>query len=105
MVIINQTIERKSIMPIRKELLDELMNDYQNPEDLLCEAGLLNQLKKALLERALAGELTHHLGYDKHSPKGNNSGNSRNGSSKKRVLSKDGQFSIDVPRDRNAEFQ
>jgi putative transposase len=91
-------------MPITKDLLDELMKDYRSPEDLLGEAGLLNQLKKALLERALEGELTHHLGYDKHAPEGKNSGNSRNGHSKKRVLSKDGEFSIQVPRDRQAEF-
>jgi putative transposase len=92
-------------MPITKQLLDELMKEYTNPEDLLGETGLLNQLKKALIERALEGELTHHLGYEKHSPDGNNSGNSRNGHSKKRILSKDGQFSIKVPRDRQAEFQ
>jgi putative transposase len=92
-------------MPIRKELLDELMQEYQNPEDLLGEAGLFNQLKKTLLERALAGELTHHLGYEKHAPQGKLSGNSRNGHSKKRVLFKDGEFSIQVPRDRKAEFE
>jgi putative transposase len=91
-------------MPITKDLLDELMKDYRSPEDLLGEAGLFNQLKKALLERALEGELTHHLGYDKHAPEGKHSGNSRNGHSKKRVLSKDGEFSIQVPRDRQAEF-
>jgi putative transposase len=92
-------------MPITKQLLDELMKEYTNPEDLLGETGLLNQLKKALIERALEGELTHHLGYQKHSSAGNNSGNSRNGHSKKRLLSKDGQFSIKVPRDRQAEFE
>lgn len=91
-------------MPITKNLLDELMKDYRSPEDLLGEAGLFNQLKKALLERALEGELTHHLGYEKHAPEGKNSGNSRNGHSKKRVLSKEGEFSLDVPRDRKAEF-
>ena len=91
-------------MPITKELLDELMKEYRSPEDLLGEAGLLNQLKKALLERALDGELTHHLGYDKHAPEGKNSGNSRNGHSQKRILSKDGQYSIKVPRDRKTEF-
>ena len=91
-------------MPITTDLLDELMKDYRSPEDLLGEAGLFKQLKKALLERALEGELTHHLGYSKHAPEGKNSGNSRNGHSKKRVLSKDGEFSIQVPRDRQAEF-
>lgn len=53
-------------MAIRKELLDELLKDYGRPEDLLGKDGLLNKLKKALLERALDGELTHHLGYEKH---------------------------------------
>ena len=92
-------------MPITKELLDQLMHEYRSPEDLLGEAGLLNQLKKALLEGALEGELIHHLGYNKHAAEGRDSGNSRNGSSTKRVLSKEGQFSIQVPGDRKAEFE
>ena len=52
--------------PIRPELLDELLKDYQKPDDLLGQDGLLQQLTKALVERALDGELTHHLGYEKH---------------------------------------
>lgn len=64
---------------IRPELLDELLKDYQKPEDLLGQDGLLQQLTKALFERALSGELTHRLVYEKHSPAGYNSGNSRNG--------------------------
>ena len=48
-------------MAIRKELLDELLKDYKGPEDLLGETGLLKELSKGLIERALAGELTHHL--------------------------------------------
>ena len=47
--------------PIRPELLDELLKDYQKPEDLLGQDGLLQQLTKALVKRALDGELTHHL--------------------------------------------
>jgi transposase-like protein len=54
-------------MPVTPELLDELLKDYQNPNGLLGEVGLLQQLTKALVERALNGELTHHLGYEKHS--------------------------------------
>jgi transposase-like protein len=50
---------------LRPELLDELLKDYQKPEDLLGQDGLLQQLTKALVERALDGELTHHLGYEK----------------------------------------
>ncbi len=50
-------------MEIRKEVLDELIRDYKNPEDLLGENGLLKQLTKALLERAMAAELTHEFGF------------------------------------------
>jgi putative transposase len=91
--------------PIRPELLDELLKDYQKPEDLLGDNGLLQQLTKALVERALQGELTHHLGYEKHSSAGDNTGNSRNGTTPKTVRGKRGQVQIDVPRDRNAEFE
>jgi putative transposase len=91
--------------PIRPELLDELLKDYQKPEDLLGEDGLLQQLTKALVERALTGELTHHLGYEKHSPSGDNSGNSRNGTTPKTMKGKRGQVQIDVPRDRASSFE
>ena len=53
-------------MAITKEILDELLKDYQKPEDLLGQSGLLQQLSKALIERVLDGEMTHHLGYEKH---------------------------------------
>lgn len=53
-------------MPITPEVLDQILKDYEKPEDLLSDNGLLQQLTKALLERALNGELTHHLGYEKH---------------------------------------
>lgn len=92
-------------MPITPELLDELLKDYKSPEDMFGHDGLLQQLTKAVVERALQGELTHHLGYEKHSPEGNNSGNSRNGKSKKTIRGKRGQVEIDVPRDRNSAFE
>jgi len=92
-------------MEIRKELLDELIKDYKNPEDLLGEDGLLKQLTKALVERAMEAELTHHLGYEKHAVEGHNSGNSRNGSSKKTVTGKNGSLEIEVPRDRAGSFE
>src|SRR3954454_11412488 len=92
-------------MPITPELLDELLKDYSKPDDLLGQDGLLQQLTKALVERALNGEMTHHLGYEKHSSTGNNSGNSRNGSTPKTLKGKRGQLEIEVPRDRNSEFE
>ena len=90
---------------INQNLLDELLKDYQKPEDILGDNGLLKQLTKAVLERAMQAELTHHLGYDKHSPIGNNSGNSRNGKSKKTLKGDFGSLPLEVPRDRNATFE
>src|SRR5262249_33466650 len=85
-------------MAITKEILDELLKDYQKPEDLLGQSGLLQQLSKALIERVLDGEMTHHLGYEKHSPEGKTSGNSRNGKSRKTLKGKQGEIPIEVPR-------
>jgi putative transposase len=92
-------------MTINNDLLDQLLADYQKPEDILGENGLLKQLTKAVLERAMQAELTHHLGYPKHSPSGQNSGNSRNGKSKKTLKGDFGSLPIEVPRDRNATFE
>lgn len=92
-------------MPITPEVLDQILKDYEKLEDLLSENGLLQQLTKALVERALNGEMTHHLGNEKHSTAGNNSGNSRNGSTPKTLKGKRGQIEIEAPRDRNSEFE
>lgn len=92
-------------MPITPELLDELLKDYKSPEEMFGDDGLLQQLTKAVVERALQGEMTHHLGYEKHSPEGKNTGNSRNGKSSKKIRSKRGQIEIDVPRDRDSSFE
>src|SRR5262245_8629797 len=92
-------------MPIKPEHLDELLAGYEKPEDLLGEDGLFKQLKKALLERALGAEMTHHLGYEKGDPAGRGSGNHRNGTYSKTVLTEDGAVELDVPRDRNSRFE
>ena len=92
-------------MEIRKELLDELIKDYKKPEDLIGETGLLKQLTKALMERALSAELTTHLGYERHDPAGYNSGNSRNGATPKTVSGEFGQIVVETPRDRNGTFE
>ena len=72
-------------MATTDELLDNLMKDYKKPEDLIDENGLLKQLTKRLLERAMPAELTEHLGYEKHAPQSKNTGNSRNGGYKKTI--------------------
>lgn len=92
-------------MPISNELIDQLLKDCHSPEDLLGESGLLKQLTQKLAERALEAEMAMHLGYAKHDPAGNNSGNSRNGTSTKTVRSQQGTLALNVPRDRNGTFE
>jgi len=90
---------------IRTELIDELLKDYQKPEDIIGENGLLKRFVKAVLERAMNAELTQHLGYEKHDPAGYHSGNSRNGTSAKKVKGDFGELAIEVPRDRASTFE
>ena len=93
---------RISIAP---ELLDQLLANYSKPEDLTGEDGLFKQLKKALIERALGAELSSHLGYEKGDPAGRGTGNNRNGTSSKTLLTEDGEVEIAVPRDRVGSFE
>lgn len=92
-------------MAIEKELVDKLLADYKGPEDLIGEQGLLRQLTKALVERAMQAELTNHLGYGRNDPAGRGSGNSRNGASSKTLKGDFGEALIEVPRDRNGTFE
>jgi len=92
-------------MTIDNEVIDNLLKDYKKPEDLIGENGLLKQLTKQLLERAMAAELTEHVGYEKHDPAGRKSGNSRNGKSAKMLKGTFGTLPIEVPRDRNGTFE
>ncbi len=92
-------------MTIDNKLIDSLIKDYQKPEDILGENGLLKQLTKAILERVMQAELTHHLGYEKHSLDGYNTGNSRNGTSQKTLQGDFGELPVEVPRDRQASFE
>lgn len=92
-------------MAISEKLLDELLQDYKNPEDLLGKNGIMQELKKRLIERAMEAEISDHLGYKKHAPEGRNGGNSRNGHSTKKVISDDTQLEIAVPRDREGDFE
>ncbi|MCX4521937.1 transposase [Streptomyces anulatus] len=87
-------------------LIDELVGRAQAEGlQLTGEGGLLQQLTKRLLESALEGEITDHLGYDKHDPAGKNGGNSRNGTRGKTVLTDVGPVEIAVPRDREGSFE
>ncbi len=87
-------------------LLNELLKDFDgDAEDLLGKHGLVMELKKRGLEAMLEGELTDHLGYEPSHSSGNGTGNSRNGRNTKKVQSKDGPITLEVPRDRNGSFE
>jgi putative transposase len=92
-------------MTIEKEVLDRLLVDYEKPEDLIGENGVLRQLTKALMERALEAEMATHLGYEKHDLAEKESGNRRNGKSKKTLKGEFGKIEITTPRDRDASFE
>jgi Transposase, Mutator family len=92
-------------MTIRRELIDELLKDYETPQDILGEGGLLKELTKAVIERCLETELDIHLGYPKHGRKGSALGNTRNGSSPKTLKGEQGHVDIEVPRDRQSTFE
>jgi putative transposase len=88
---------------IRKELLDELLADYHGPADMTGRDGLLKQLTGALVERALAAELTDHLGHEPGEP--TVSGNARNGTTPKTLTTDQGEVAIETPRDRDGTFE
>jgi len=86
-------------------LIDELLEDVEDPKDILGKNGLLKQLTKRLVERTLEAEMTDHLGYEPHEQKGRGTGNSRNGKGSKTVQSDTEAIDIQVPRDRNGTFE
>jgi putative transposase len=91
---------------VDEELADQLLGKAQEQgAELLGPDGLLSQVTKAVLERALAEEMTGHLGYEKHDPAGRGSGNSRNGTTGKTVLTDIGAVDLAVPRDRDGSFE
>ena len=92
-------------MAIDNKLIDTLLADYKTPEDIIGKHGLLKQLTKKLLERAMQAEMTEHLGYEKHDQAGNNSGNSRNGKTTKALKGDFGEMPLETPRDRNGTFE
>src|ERR1700756_5143229 len=91
-------------MAIDKTLIDQLLKDYKRPEQIIGENGLLKQLTKAVLERALEAEMSEHLGYEKHDPAGHHRGNTRNGKSRKTLKGEFGELELETPRDREASF-
>ncbi len=94
---------RSAALPkIPAQLLDQLVQGPMTAESIL---DVTTALKKALIERALGGELSHHLGYPPGGDKPAEAGNHRNGSTGKTVLTEDGPLRIEVPRDRQGSFE
>src|SRR6266487_6859008 len=91
---------KEEAMTIRRELIDELLKDYEQPEDILGEGGLLKELTKAVIERCLETELDMHLGYPKHGHQSNATGNTRKGHNQKTLKGEQGHVEIELPRDR-----
>jgi transposase-like protein len=87
---------------VQMQLAKELAKECRTVEDI---HNKLKELFKDSLQEILEAEMADHLGYDKHNTDGNNTGNSRNGYSKKTIKSKYGPAEINIPRDRNAEFE
>ena len=80
------------------------LSKAKNYEDLMCKNGAIKKLIAQTLEQMLESELTEHLGYERYSPEGKNSGNSRNGRTRKSIRNDNGELDLSVPRDRNGEF-
>lgn len=97
---------RKEKSGLAVEMIDQwLAEHYQGPEDVLGREGLLAQLTKAVVERALSAELTHHLGYAPGGAPTATGGNCRNGTSAKTLIGEGGPVAIAVPRDRHSTFE
>ena len=92
-----------SLAPVPAEILDHFVHQGPiSPEEL---EDAVRRFKKAIIERALGGELTHHLGYPPGGTKPEDTTNHRNGTSGKTVLTDDGPMAIEVPRDRESSFE
>jgi transposase-like protein len=92
-----------------KDILDQLLDNIDfrglTQDEVAGKDGLIKQLTGKILQRALEAEMTEHLGYEKNSNAGDNSGNSRNGHTEKTVLLENQETTIEIPRDRNGTFE
>ena len=93
---------RNELSEREKELVELLMRECETTSDI---QEKLKRLFAGTIEQMLEAEMDEHLGYEKNSAMGNNTGNSRNGYGKKRIISDYGECEIAVPRDRNGEFE
>src|SRR5438105_13728012 len=92
-------------MEIPDELIDQLLGDYQGPEQLTGPDGLINRLRKRLIERAAGAELEQHLGYPAGGEAPQGQPNRRNGLTQKTLRTVDGPVTVELPRDRDGSFE
>ena len=114
-----RTVERRGVLPglpggrelegepleLSDEVLDALLAGARTAQEIAGPDGLLGQLTRRLLNRALEAELTAHLGYERHQEPPGGAGNARNGRPAKTVLTDQGPLRIRSPRDRNGTFE
>jgi putative transposase len=86
-------------------VIDELLSGASTEQDITGQGGLLGQLTKRMVERAMEVELTEHLGYETHVEPPGGAGNTRNGSTPKRLITEHGEVQINTPRDRDDSFE
>src|SRR3954451_4991493 len=87
------------------EVIDELLAGARTEEEIVGPGGVLAQLTKRLVERAMSAELTEHLGYEPHQGPPGGTGNTRNGSTAKTLATEHGPVRIETPRDRKGSFE
>jgi len=81
------------------------LSEAKTYQDLMGKNGAIKDILKNSLEQLLEAEMSEHLGYNRHSPEGNNTGNSRNGKSQKTLKTDEGEMKVSIPRDRAGEFE
>ena len=101
---VRQALSMPADRRISDELIDELLAGASTEEEIAGPGGLLAQLTKRLVERAMEVELTDHLGYEPHQEPPGGSGNQRNGTSPKTLITEHGKVQLDAPRDRDSSF-
>jgi putative transposase len=102
---VRQALSMPADRRISDELIDELLAGASTEEEIAGPGGLLAQLTKRLVERAMEVELTDHLGYEPHQEPPGGSANQRNGTTPKTLITEHGKVQLDAPRDRDSSFQ
>jgi hypothetical protein len=102
---VRQALNMPSDRRISDELIDELLAGASTEEEIAGAGGILAQLTKRLVERAMDAELTEHVGYEPHCGPPGGAANTRNGTTPKTLITEHGKVQIDAPRDRDSSFE